>query len=164
MLRVKDYLRDYSTAAFRFYARLGRPTYEEMKKVVYDAAFESSRRELINDKNIKKPTQQAVINAEKAVEALAGELCDILAVEKVLARMQPEMIKAVEIIYFTDAERELMYGDITARVHKTESVIPASESQIYRWLKQARMMFAVERGLRLPSSDSSEIDPYKHGE
>ena len=147
---MRDHLRDYATAAFRFYARCGKPTYEEMRRAVYDAALQSSRRELAGIKRgFGDPTGQAVINAHAAVDAMEGQLLDILAVENALRQMRPEWRKAVDIVYFADAQYALERGDIEARVHKAELEIPASRRQIYYWLKKARMMLARERGLRL---------------
>ena len=150
MLELKDHLRDYATEAFRYYARCGRPTYEEMKRAIYNMVYESSRRDLTRVKGVSNPTQQAVIKAEAAVDAKMGELLDILAVESALRLMRPEWKRAVEIAYFAEAQYELERGEIKNRVTKAEIEIPASCRQVYRWLKKARELFAVERGLRLP--------------
>jgi hypothetical protein len=161
---MKDHLRDYATEAFRFYARSGCPDYEDLKQQLYDAALEASKREIMHSGNISKPTEYAVINAERAVDERKGELLDILAVEQVMALTEgsPEGIlcrsgnpmnyyirRAIEIVYFADADKPLQKGDISMRVHKAELEIPASERQIYYWLSKARRMFAEERGLRI---------------
>ena len=147
---MKDYLRDYATEAFRFYARCGKPTYEEMRKSIYNAALQSSRRELQGIRTgFGDPTGQAVINANAAVDEMEGQLLDILAVENALQQLRLEIYKAVDIVYFTDAKFDLERGDIEDRVHVAELEIPASRAQIYRWLKRARVVFARERGLRL---------------
>jgi len=158
---LKDYLRDYATAAFRFYARLGRPSHDEIKRAIYNEALASSKRELNRINGVCNPTRQAIINAEAAVDQMAGELGDVLAVERALATMRPEWIAAVEIVYFADAHCEFERGDILAKIHKAALSIPASERQIFRWLGRARMMFAAERGLRLPDS-SRDLLHTKH--
>ena len=146
---IKDHLRDYATAAFRNYARCGFPTYEELRKIIFDAALESSRREINRMSRIPNPTQQAVINAESAVDERQGELLDILAVENALKIMKDECKKAVEQVYFVDAQNDFECGDIKERVTRASIEIPASERQIYYWLRTARYVFAVERGLRV---------------
>jgi hypothetical protein len=147
-------LRDYATEAFRYYARCGCPSYEEAKKAIYDYALEASRRDLIRVKGITKPTEHAIINAQAAVDQLIGQLEDIKAVEQSLAIMRPEWMRAVELVYFTDADAELDRGDIENRVIMAELAIPASRRAIYRWLRSARIVFAVERGLRLPDENA----------
>ena len=148
---TKDHLRDYATAAFRYYARCGFPTYEELRDIIYNAALEESRRELVRVQGIGDPTQWAVINAEKAVDARAGELLDILAVETAMKTMPPDWRKAVEHVYFPDPRRDLEKGDIEMRVCKAGIEIPASRNTIYRWLRKARETFSRERALRMKS-------------
>jgi hypothetical protein len=146
---MKDHLRDYATEAYRYYARCGRPSYEELRQIIFDAALESSRREIVRVKGIGNPTQQAIINAERAVEEMEGQLLDVKAVEKALKTMRPEWRRAVEIVYFAAPKKPLEHGDIERRVHRAELEIPADRSTIYRWLRKARRAFATERKLRL---------------
>ena len=78
---------------------------------------------------------------------------DIVAAEKALDELERKCgrhaIQAVKIVYFTDCDKALRKGDIDMRVHKASINIPASESTIYRWLQQARYIFAKHRKLRL---------------
>jgi hypothetical protein len=148
--KVKDHLRDYATEAFRLYARCNQPLYDDMHDAIYKAAMESPLRELGRiGSGIGKPTEQAMINAERAVEECKGMLNDILAVENARKIMRPEWWRAVEIVYFTDPDRPLEKGDIEARVHRAEIEIPAGRATVYRFLKKARKLFAIERGLRI---------------
>jgi len=146
----KDYLRDYATEAYRYYARCGFPSYEHMRKAIYDCALEMSKRDFISVKGIHKPTEHAIINAQAAVDQLCGQLDDIKAVEQALTIMKPEWRRAVELVYFIRPEGELDRGDIESAVNRAEIEMPASRRAIYRWLQCARLAFAVERGLRLP--------------
>ena len=100
-------------------------------------------------KNISKPTEYAIINAEKAIEQKESELLDILAVEKTLLICDENVKKVIECVYFVDADKDIEKGDICDRVHQAEMHIHASERQIYYWLNCARKTFAVERKLRL---------------
>jgi hypothetical protein len=145
---MKDHLRDYATEAFRFYARMGCPTHDELRQQLYDAALAANKREITRSGNISKPTEYAVINAERSVEERKGELLDILAVERVMLIADRSTRQAIKIVYFADADKPLQKGDISMRIHKAELQIPASERQIYYWLSKARKMVAEERGLR----------------
>ena len=153
---IKEHYRDYATEAFRLYARMGKPTYKELKQIYFDEALKNAEREIgfIKGTNIAKPTEYALINAERAVDEKMGELLDILAVEKVInildaSRDGHPIKRAVEIVYFEFVRGELRRGEIVERVTKAQLEIPASERQVYYWLKQARKMFALERGLRV---------------
>ncbi|MEQ8156794.1 MAG: hypothetical protein ABRQ25_18275 [Clostridiaceae bacterium] len=53
------------------------------------------------------------------------------------------MLRVIEIVYFTDAHLNLHKGDISYRIHKAEFHTHISERNIYRYLKKARIMFAV---------------------
>lgn len=141
----KDYLRDYCTEAFRFYARSGGRS----------AFIKSIENDIIRSKGsgVSKPTEAALIRQEQIIAEHASELADIDAVSKVLVYLDicrhRDIIQAIEIVYYTDCWKDLEKGDISARVHKAELTIPASTNTIYRWLRQARDMFAKERGLRI---------------
>lgn len=149
---MKDHIRDYATAAFRYYAELGCPTRELLENQIRAEAIMQSKRELIHTKGISKPTEWAIMNAQRAVENHEAELRDIQAVQEVIERLSfrhaYEIVRAVQIVYFADANKPLGKGDIAGRVHQAELEIPASERQVYRFLNQVRKMFAEERGLR----------------
>ena len=149
----KDFSRDYATEAFRFYAKCGKPTYEELRQKMFDEAFSLQKNEYSEVKSgISKPTEQAVLMAEKAVEQKKAELLDIKAVQFVLWRLEQDkkniIIECLERIYFADADKELQKGDIARRVVKASMALPMSERQIYRYLQLARHLFCEERGIR----------------
>lgn len=165
---MKDYLRDYATAAFRFYASK-KMTAEQYKKKIYNEALEQQRK-LEKESGISCPTEAAIIRAEAAVNEKLAEIRDMEAVELTLAELngdsdfyentlrscrheRREIVQAVEIVYFADPEKELESGDIYNRVHKAEINIPASERSIYYYLKKARLLFAENRGLRTDQKD-----------
>ena len=141
----KDHLRDYATEAFRFYAKSG--------------GKEKYIKNLIEDLERKKgsgmcsPTEAALISKEEAIADKTAELADIEAVDKVLHALDDRghrvIIQVIEYVYFADCWRDIERGDISSRVHHAELHRPASTASIYRWLKKARRMLAMERGLRL---------------
>lgn len=112
---MKDHTRDYATEAFRFYARMGCPTYDDLKQQLFDAALTASKREITRSGNISKPTEYAVINAERSLEERKGELLDILAVERVMMVVDLSTRQAIEIVYFADADKPLQKGDVSMR-------------------------------------------------
>lgn len=142
----KDHIRDYATEAFRFYAAVGG------KDKYIDYLISDIQRE--TGSGVIKPTEAALISKEKLMESRTAELADLEAVEQALLILGMgcqgrHIVQAIEYVYFKDCDNELGRGDITERVHQAEINIPASESQIYRWLRKARELFAEERGLRL---------------
>jgi len=158
---MKDYTRDYATEAFRFYAKIGRPRFDDLKEKIYSSALELGKREGIKTNNICSPTELAVMKAEKAVLDKKAELEDVLAVEKTLETMERLRGKAareaIELIYFTDAQQDLKKGDIERRVAEAGMKINADRATIYRWLGQARKEFCRERGLRLSNKQINKI-------
>ena len=144
---MKDHLRDYATAAYRFYAKVGGRE-EYLKKLI--AELEKPKK----GSGICSPTEAAVINIEKILESRESEFSDIEAVGKALQLFEfchngNYIRQSIEYVYFKDCWKDLEKGDIQERVHYAEIHIPASERQIYYWLKKARDTFAEERGLRL---------------
>lgn len=116
----------------------------------YDDIYTASKKEF-NRSGSGTPsdvTAWAVMKAEDAIKAMQAEFEDILAVEKTMLQLNKQQRKAVEIVYFTEPEKDLEKGDISDRVHKAELAIPASEQSVYNWLKKARRTFAKERGLK----------------
>lgn len=143
---TKDNIRDYATAAFRFYAKNGSKE-EYLSKLQLDAQRE-------NGSGVSKPTEAALISKETILQTKAAEFADIDAVARTIYQLSlsangAAICKAIEYVYFKDCWKDLEKGDIQDRVHHAEIYIPASERQIYRWLKTVRNTFALERGLRI---------------
>jgi hypothetical protein len=158
---LKDYLKDYATAAFRFYAKNGKSA-EEYKKRIHDEALETIKRREVKTKGSGgSPTEAMLIEAERMISDKMAEIKDMEAVEATLRQLEvrgsniyqyvigKDIIKAIEYVYFKDADKEIIKGDIYNRVHAAEIDIHASERSIYYWLRQAREIFAIERGLRV---------------
>lgn len=150
---MKDYLRDYATAAFRFYAKNGMSAEKFKQKIYFETLDEIKRKEAYVKSGISKPTEEALLKAEKAVNERMSEILDMEAVDKVLAELEArhkiEVLKAIEVVYFKEADKELELGDIKNRVVIASIDIPASERSVYSWLKQARELFSYQRGLRI---------------
>ena len=141
---MKDHVRDYATAAFRFHVRWG-----GKDNYVNNLLADLQRQK---GSGHYSPTESELIKREQLLAEKFAEIADLEAVEKVLEiceRHYPEVYKAVTEVYLWKPFEDLEWGDIKRRVHHAEIHIPASERQIYYWLKKARALFAEERGLRL---------------
>ncbi|MDR1629614.1 MAG: hypothetical protein LBS36_05305 [Oscillospiraceae bacterium] len=151
----EDDSRRYAVAAFRLYALCGQPTYEELRHLIHENAVRKSRDELCWIRSgISKPTEQALINAERLMAQKAPILEDLRAVEQAIVQIERkkngrEILRAVEMIYFAGPGVKLDKGEIARRVLVASLQIPASERQVYYWLKEARLLFCRERGLRI---------------
>lgn len=152
----KDYIRDYAVEAFRFYARKGKPNYEDMKKQIQKEAELSNHEIQGVGYNISDPTLYKVLAFQEALDKKEAELLDILAVSKVISILNSSTAsnsylvrKSIEEVYFKNPFRVLKKRDITERVLNISMSVPCSERLVYYYLKKARDMFAIERKLRL---------------
>ena len=145
----KEVYRDYAAEAFRFYASVGglnRYTELLMADVAVPEGDGLKSRVL-------KPTKAVLKLRDKRLKAAASALADLKAVENVLAIFHErangqEMIHAIQTVYMAQPDHYPGRGEIQDRVLRLAVSLPAAERTIYYWLQQARLTFAVERGLR----------------
>jgi hypothetical protein len=156
---LKSHIRDYATAAFRFYAdtrnKLNKPAIVSVKYKddIWDREI-LAQHKLEGRGGISDPSPAAVVRAEQALEMAVAEVRDLESVERTIKYIEGftgghAMMEALQMVYMAAPHREPERGEISARVHKAELEIPASEPTIYRWLHMARRAFAEDRGLRL---------------
>lgn len=147
----KDNIRDYATEAFRYYAKTGK-TAEEIRNDIGLMLLES-RKKTSKGCNIGNPTECVVMKKEQLIIDLRAEIDDIEAVDRTLMRLRAskdrDAIKAIEIVYFTEPNKELEKNDISYRVQKAMLTIPCSDRTVYYILSRVRRIFAEERGLRI---------------
>lgn len=139
----KDFTRDYATSAFRMWARIGCPTYDE--------AVERIKRRALARAGTVEPLK-ALAFAEAEIDKRSAELCDVLACERTFAVLDENrkyISNAVREVYMVDPQREPNKGELSARVLRYAINTPASEMQVYRWLRYARELFCAFRGLRV---------------
>ena len=157
-MKGEDHIKGYATAAFRFYKSVG--GLKAYKQKVWDEAMANSSRqnwqfEEYNSTEISKPTEAQIMRAERALKDARADIYDLEAVEQTLYIISTlsngrAIGKAVEIVYFTDLDTPLnKRGFIRGKVISASLDIPAGESTVYKYLKKARLVFAMERGLRL---------------
>ena len=133
----KDFTKAYITEAFRLYARLGSPTYESAEEKI-----------------------RAKVTDERPLEYETPTLLDFGAVEMTLDLLRQKekdyITKAVKVIYFVQPMKPLRRGDITNRVRRFAITNGADERTVYRWLKEARVLCAAIRGLRVSKADTTK--------
>ena len=139
----KDRTRDYATDAFRLYASLGKPKYEELKKRIYNDALFCENAE----------PSRAIIKANSEIENNTPLLLDVMAVEKTIDILiqgkKEHIVKAIESVYFVTPYKPLHKNEVIDRVRYFAQELPASERAVFYWLKEARLLFAAIRGLRI---------------
>lgn len=144
----KDFIRDYATEMFRQYAALGKPSTENLKRAITDAVTVSRSHET----NALK----ALLDGYETAEKMSAVIDDVSAVEKTMLQLKDAnkeyISRAVVAVYFASPTTPLHRGDISARVRRFALDLPASEKQVYHWLREARLLCAANRGLRIPAS------------
>ena len=145
---LKSHYRDYATAAFRLLAREG--SADRYRAKIYNAAL-ARRGE--GGTGLGSPTEAAIMRAEQAVYDAVATIADLEAAEYAVAALEARYgyaaRRALYMVYMAYADRELVKGEISDRIHRAELEIPASEKTLYRWLAYAKRCFAEKRGLRL---------------
>lgn len=146
----KDFVRDYATAAFVYWARHGCPTFKE--------ASERIRAKAIRRAQGSDPAL-ALIYADAEVDKAAAGLCDIMACAETFRVLEESgkglVCDAVRAVYMAEPWKEPQQHDISSRVLKFALKVPLSERQVWYYLDEARKTFAIMRGLRV---EEDEID------
>lgn len=144
----KDFTRDYVTEIFRAWAAAGMPTYDEARERVYKT--ELAKRDSMD-------AAAAIVQAEIATDKRTPFLLDIMAAEKTMELLERGgkyvIVRAVKEVYCAYPTKPLRRGDITDRVRRYSLLCPADTSTVYRWLKEARLLCAAVRGLRISDDD-----------
>lgn len=140
----KDYLRDYSTAAFNLYGKVG--NVENYKKSLVE---EIEHIKASSGSGISKPTEAALIKAEEQIELKIATIRDLEAVEKTLEELKNTniaMFNAVNDVYVKSSLKKKAIENAVIRTAKENFI---SERTVYYYLKKARRVFAYTRGLRI---------------
>lgn len=112
--------------------------------------------------------------AENEINRRKGQLEDIDAINKMFdmlydqshitsvskgTRNGIDIASAVKAVYFAFGSEKLTRKMITLRVRAHAMSVPVDERTVYRWLKYARELFAVIRGLDV-DTENDEIYCY----
>jgi len=122
---MRDRIMNYATGAFREYASLQMPDYREM---------------------LEQMGKKGQDDGDMAL------LLDVFAVEKTLKyfdEVNPMISDAVREVYFSLPSSPFTDRVAAGRVRFFSASRNVSERSIYRWLRQAREVFAKNRGLRI---------------
>lgn len=142
MAKKKEWYMDYATHAFVKYAELGCPTREEQIAAI--------RSKVNRELSLHEPSF-IVIKADAEVAKAEPLLKDIDAVNRVFKILEeqdkPAIADAIRAVYFIDPRGKPRRGAIVARARRFAYEYPANERTVYKWLKSARLLFAIERGL-----------------
>ena len=140
----KDWNRDYATGAFIRFARLGCPTKEEYAERI--------RQDVYKRLEMKEP-RIILMRAEREVENAKGTLDDISAINKMFSMLsegeKEYIIEAVRAVYLVPPYIRPKKKEIVMRVTAFAAEKYVSEATVYRWLKYARDLFSVTRGLSI---------------
>jgi hypothetical protein len=146
--KKKEYWLDYATHAFVRYAKLGGPTRKEYEEKLRCAAIKEFS---------MLPPEKAALKIERAIKDREGCMLDIDAVNAVLKTLKKqgkrEIIGAICAVYFENPIGKPRKGAITSRARRYAIECPADERTVYKWLKSARRLFAIYRGLDMDSED-----------
>lgn len=152
----KDFIRDYSTAAFRFYASVGKSAEEYKEEIKKNALEEIRKREnIVRTGDGGSPTEHELMYQEEKLQEKISEIRDIEAVEKTLAEYRAngnkkslDTLQLIKDVYFKRPKEKLEKNDISFRVEGTAMLLGIGSSTAYKYLKNARVLFAFNRGLR----------------
>lgn len=152
----KDFIRDYATEAFRFYAAIGIGCEELKARIKEDALKEIRKREnIVRTGDGGSPTEHELIYQEEKLQERIAEILDIEAVEKTLEeykarnnRKSEDALQLIRDVYFKKPKDKLEKKDISSRVDISSQHLGIAKSTAYKYLKEARLLFAFNRGLR----------------
>ena len=116
---LKSHYRDYATAAFRLLAREG--SADRYRAKIYNAAL-ARRGE--GGTGLGSPTEAAIMRAEQAVYDAVATIADLEAAEYAVAALEARYgyaaRRALYMVYVAYADRELVKGEISDRIHRAE--------------------------------------------
>lgn len=138
----KDNVRDYVTAAFRYWALLGCPSYDEAKGAIKKSALSKAR-----------GSKAAKAYADAEINKKIGELEDVRACEEAFKALEASgrghVCQAVKEIYMVNPNRPIHKNELSGRVVRFSMDHYYSERQVYYFLHEACLEFAYKRGLRI---------------
>lgn len=146
----KDNLRDYAVQAFMCYSQLGCPTRDELEGRI---RLEVHRRMEGEDPKL------IVLASDKELLRWEPYLADVDAVGEMLRELEErgrgDIAAAVRYVYFVkpsavlpdQVDPRLRRNEITDRATRFSMKSYVTMKTVYTWLRQARALFALKRGL-----------------
>jgi hypothetical protein len=148
-LKRSDNIRDYATSAFIKYYRLGCPTRTQREEQIRAEVFK---------KYANLDPKLVVTYADAEIHKNRGHLDDIDAVNRMFdvlstTPLGEDIALAVREVYFFHTADKITVKKISLRVRYHAGNVPCDERTVYRWLKAARELFAVLRGLDVTTEE-----------
>lgn len=140
----KELYRDYATDAYIFWAQKGYISGE-------DYIAEVKRKATVRSKDADPEEAYKYINTCVTNHTASQKDLDACckAFEFLRASDKEYICEAVKNVYGICANIALKRGEITGRVRAYACAANTDERNVYRWLAQARKIFATMRGLRV---------------
>lgn len=140
----KDYLRDYSTAAFNLYGKVG--NVENYKKSLLEEIEEIKAN---SGSGISKPTEATLMRAEEQLSSKIATIKDLEAVEKTLNELKTRNKEMYNVVIDVYVKNIFNKGSIENSVLRTANDNFLCRATVYNYLKTARRIFAYTRGFRV---------------
>lgn len=144
----KDHNRDYATEAFRYWAAVGCPTYENALGRIIKRAQEKAK---------GQPAEVKAAFIDACIEQRMGALLDIKACDECFKYLNAHgkecVCSAVREVYMAFPRKRLARGELSGRVVRFGMDNYYSSAQVYRFLEEACDRFVENRGLRAFSED-----------
>lgn len=90
----------------------------------------------------------AGIDGDEELCKSEAEMLDVRAVAECLDELDPTERGVLEFIYMQEPNNKMARNDISLRVQNASFKYNMSVSFVYRVLREARLSFAIKRGLR----------------
>jgi len=153
-----DIARNYAVAAFARWAHEGRPSYEDMEAGIEALLTRNTERREEQKTEPSKPTEAAILAAEREWERRRAYYQDMMAAEKVYHVFKDHGDDVyLEYVYLRDPQDVFKRGEISRRVVELGMILAfdnglkqgkgKSPDAVYRRLKQANRLFCLERGI-----------------
>lgn len=138
----RDCYRDAATLAFIRYGELRGKTADEYR--------EELKKSIIDELKYGDPAAVSQ-KVESELRRYEGFFDDLYAVEEVLGHFLSKdkeyVVDAVKAVYMAYPFGKMSHKETVYRVRCHAYSVPVTEKQVYKWLKDARVLFAKKRKL-----------------
>lgn len=138
----KDRARDIAEDGFADYARWRRCTRTRCEEIIRNAVFDEYR---------EMPPEKLLLKAEEAINEAQPLLRSIDAAHKTFEQLErcgkDYIAKAVQFVYCANPNRKPSRNEISMRARAYAMKICADERTVYRWLREARKLYAYNIGV-----------------
>ena len=153
-----DVSRIYAIAAFARWSCDGRPTYESMESGIEALIGRRSERREEQRTDPSKPTEAAVLAAEREFERKRAYYMDMMAAEKVWNVFKDKRQGVfLECVYLREPRDVFKRGEISRRMNECCAILQLDDAlkkaggkspeSGYRYLRQVNRLFCIERGI-----------------